>query len=395
MKKYSVVIVSPQVPKPEPTNAGERLIRELYFALEAQGHNPIFLAPFPRNGLADFYDVSAQFVQVEKTSLEKTVQKVLSPISTWTPNLIFFISMVRDKEARAILKRAKIIDLQWTSSVLLAPLIRLLNPSAQITGTFHDISEQRLKRRARTADSPLKSLAWRAQAAVSGRADGLVVRSLNQAIVLSEKDRLLVKCSPIQSDKVVSVIPPVYLDMGSLPARHPDLNQILFVGTMYRWENHQAVEWFIKDILPLVWAKKPDVKFTVVGQSPSSDLIKQAADPRITFTGFVEDLELYYAEASMVVAPLQLGSGVKFKTLDAILRSIPVVATSAGIEGIAKVEWASALAHSAESFAQRVLDVLDNYDAFTQKAHRAQQEALEVYSQEAYRKLIGEVYEQK
>lgn len=392
MKAYSTVIVSTEVPKPEPTSAGERLIRELYFALEAKGQSPVFLAPVPRNGYAKNYDVAAHFIPVDVHPAMRSLQKLLSPVSTWTPNLSFFFAMIADSKARTILRNAQIIDLQWTSNVLLAPLVRLLNPTAHLVGTFHDVAEQRLRRRAREERHPLKSAVWVAQAFASRRMDRVAIKSLDRAVVLSEKDRLLLKSFSAEFDKIIPVIPPVYLQSDSLVERKPNLNEILFVGTMYRWENHQAVEWFITDILPRIWVDKPGVHFTVVGESPSRDLLKLGEDPRITFTGFVDNVEPFYAAAGLVVAPIKLGSGVKFKTLDAILRAIPIVTTNAGVEGVANVGWVSAVAHTPESFAQRVIEVLDQYEKFASRADRARHDALITYSQKKYRKIIGEVY---
>ena len=48
----------------------------------------------------------------------------------------------------------------------------------------------------------------------------------------------------------------------------------------------------------------------------------------MTATGFVEDLTSELAGAHVAVAPLRQGAGVKFKTVEALLHGVPVVATS-------------------------------------------------------------------
>lgn len=392
MEKKKAVILTPEIPKTEPTSAGERLIRELYFALEAHDYEPVFVAPAPRNGYATEYDVRRYFVDVAEEGLQHGVAKIRTGVSTWTPNLEFCLALRQDKGAQKLLREAELIDLQWSASILLAPWIRSLNKSARIVGTYHDISEQRLKRRSSVEGHPLKSLAWKSQALVSRYADTLANRFLDRIVVLSEKDRSLLPVASKDHDKVLAVSPPVYFDAALPLAWEPAENNLLFVGTMYRWENHQAAQWFIQEILPLIWAKRPDVTFTVVGESPSSDLLDIGKDPRITFTGFVESVEPYYASAAAVVAPLQLGSGVKFKTLDAILRGIPVVATGVGVEGIAKVDWVSGMAHTPAGFAEQVLKVLDSPELYHLKAKESQAEALSFYSQESYREQIGLAY---
>ncbi|WP_326503540.1 glycosyltransferase [Rothia nasimurium] len=391
MSQYSVVILSHEVPKPEPTSAGERLIRELYFALREAGHTPIFLASVPRNGYAPAYDLPRYFVATGTRPLERAVAR-LTRSFTWIPNISFYMALMRDKQAMSLLQEAAVIDMQWSSNVLLAPLMRRINPTARLVGTFHDINEQRLKRRSASEPQPIKSSLWCAQAITSGLLEGLTTRFLDRTVVLSDKDRALLRAPKKVKDRVYTVIPPVYLDFSQPKLQRKPGHNVVFVGTMYRWENHQAVEWFIRQVLPLIWAKRPEIKFTVVGESPSHDLMKLGEDARIEFTGFVDDLEPIYAQATLLVSPIKLGSGVKFKTLDAILRGIPLVSTGAGIEGIAQVSWASALAESPQAFAEKVLAVLDDYETFAQKAGQSAVEASRVYSKEAYQGKIKEVY---
>ena len=51
-------------------------------------------------------------------------------------------------------------------------------------------------------------------------------------------------------------------------------------------------------------------------------------------TGYVDDLDPFYRDAFVFVAPLRLGAGLKFKVLDAMAYGLPVVATSVAAEGI-------------------------------------------------------------
>lgn len=386
--KYSVVIISNGVPKIEPTSAGERLIRELYFALKAVGHTPIIFSAQPLNGEAESYDVDHIFIQVNSSSRFTRIRNLYN---SWSPNIQLLNGIKANSEALSILQQARIVDLQWSSNLLLAPWIKRLSPQAQVIGTFHDISEQRFKRRSRSERNPVKALYWRALAAAASASENFYSRSLDTLVTLSDKDFHLLALGPGFRESCQVILPPVYTTRA-LPQRQADDLTILFVGTMYRWENHEAVEWFIREILPGIWKKKPRARLLVAGESPSADLVALGSDERIEFLGFVDDVEPLYARASLVVAPIRLGSGVKFKTLDAILRGIPVVSTSAGIEGIARVGWASQLANSADSFTQAVIDVLSNPGVYAEKAKVSCGEAKALYSSEAYRSRIAQVY---
>ncbi|WP_237242423.1 glycosyltransferase family 4 protein [Rothia nasimurium] len=388
---YSVVIISNCVPKTEPTSAGERLIRELYFALKEVGHTPIIFSSRPINKPEEFYDVDYIFLEVNSDSW---FQRIRNLYNSWSPNIQLLNAIKNNAEAINILQRARIIDLQWSSNLLLAPWVKKLNPHARVIGTFHDVSKQRFNRRAQSELVPLKSLYWRTLAIAACISENFYSKSLDTLVTLSEKDAKLLAIKPSRRESCQVILPPVYAKGTGAP-RQSDGVSILFVGTMYRWENHEAVQWFISEILPGVWEKIPEVRFVVAGESPSSDLVELGADERIEFLGFVDNLDPLYAQAAMVVSPIRLGSGVKFKTLDAILRGVPLVSTSAGIEGIARVEWAAKLANNANTFRQAVLDVLSNSEYYDEKAQKSRQEAEKIYSQETYRNRIAEVYGRK
>ncbi|MEX3631165.1 glycosyltransferase [Rothia sp. LK2492] len=389
IRGHSVVIISSQVPKTEPTSAGERLVGELCEALSSHGHTPLVIAPHPRNGLAQQYAVAHHFLNMDKSS---RIQKWRAPVGTWTPNLEFLLAVRNDSTVMKHLQSAEIIDMQWSTNIMLAPWLRRVNPSARLIGTYHDINEQRFKRRSAAETSAKKALVWSVQAEISRCFDTVSAGYLDTAIVLSAKDAGLLKTRQRDIGKVETILPPVYLGNSVPLARAARSKHLLFVGTMYRWENHQAVQWLIEKVLPLVWQKDPEVTLKVVGESPSADLLRLGQDPRIEFTGFLQEIEPAYAEATAVVAPIQLGSGVKFKTLDAILRAVPVIATVPGVEGIAQVSWASKIAHNPQGFARAILDVVGNPATYQAKADEACLEAKHIYSQQSYRARIGKIY---
>ena len=65
--------------------------------------------------------------------------------------------------------------------------------------------------------------------------------------------------------------------------------------------------------------------------------------------------------ATLVVAPLRLGSGTRIKILEAFAHRVPVVATSVGAAGLTVKDREHLLiADDPESFARACLELLDN-----------------------------------
>ena len=63
-------------------------------------------------------------------------------------------------------------------------------------------------------------------------------------------------------------------------------------------------------------------------------VIRALASPNVIFEGQTADLEAFYDELPVAIAPLRFGSGVKLKTVQALQHGIPFVSTNFGAEGV-------------------------------------------------------------
>lgn len=143
--------------------------------------------------------------------------------------------------------------------------------------------------------------------------------------------------------------------------RHRSLDGpcVLFVGAMDRSYNQEAVEWFLAQVWPRVRSAVPDAKFCIVGHAPPASLQARNGQDGVMVTGFVPDLAVWYARASVVVAPLRVAGGMLQKVLDAMAWGLPVVATSVSNHGIGATPAEHIeLADTPEVFAAKVITLL-------------------------------------
>jgi len=147
---------------------------------------------------------------------------------------------------------------------------------------------------------------------------------------------------------------------------HPDANlanrhDLVFVAGFAHPPNVDAAEWFVREVLPLVRRHRPQIHLDLVGSNPS-DEVKALHGDGVTVTGFVTDEELAarYASARVVVAPLRFGGGMKGKVIEAMRFGVPCVTTSVGVQGLEQTGGFLAAADTAEDFAERVLNLLDD-----------------------------------
>ena len=114
-------------------------------------------------------------------------------------------------------------------------------------------------------------------------------------------------------------------------SEHP---MILFTGQMDYRPNIEGVTWFADAILPQLRERVPQVRFAIVGRSPSPEVRALGERPGVAVTGEVPDVRPWLAAADVVVAPLKLARGIQNKVLEAMAMGRPVVASTAAAEGI-------------------------------------------------------------
>jgi glycosyltransferase involved in cell wall biosynthesis len=109
---------------------------------------------------------------------------------------------------------------------------------------------------------------------------------------------------------------------------------LIFIGKMDFRPNVDAVRWFTEAIWPRIQAKIPEARFLAVGQRPHRQLDHLRADPSVTLTGWVEQVDPYIRSATLYVVPLRMGSGTRLKLLEAMALGKAIVSTRIGAEGL-------------------------------------------------------------
>jgi sugar transferase (PEP-CTERM/EpsH1 system associated) len=213
------------------------------------------------------------------------------------------------------------------------------------------------------------------------RYEAQVCRAMDAVVAVSAADcRALQRIVPGVEVAVV----PNGVDIASFSVSstgHPaDKNKIrhmaslVFTGTMDFRPNIDAVTWFCQAILPLIKKEVFHVHFYVVGKSPPPEVRRLGDNPAVTVTGYVEDIRPYIAQSLIYVVPMRMGSGTKLKVLEAMAIGTPVIATSAGAEGIEVTPGEDILiADEPAAFAQQVIDLLNNAPLRQHLAQRGRQ----------------------
>jgi GT2 family glycosyltransferase/glycosyltransferase involved in cell wall biosynthesis len=115
------------------------------------------------------------------------------------------------------------------------------------------------------------------------------------------------------------------------PSSWSQRRHLLFLGAIHDpgSPNHDSLEWFVGQVLPLLEGRlPPDVRFTVAGfVRQGIDLSELGRNPRVDLLGPVEDLAALYDRHRVFIAPTRFAGGIPFKVHEAASYGLPVVAT--------------------------------------------------------------------
>jgi GT2 family glycosyltransferase len=146
---------------------------------------------------------------------------------------------------------------------------------------------------------------------------------------------------------------------------------MLFLGSFRHVPNVEALDWFLRRVLPKIRAAEPRARLVVIGSDPPPRHSLPGAEA-VELIGFVEDVREPLSRYSAFVCPILSGSGVRVKLLEAFAAGIPVVSTRLGAEGLAAEDGEiCALADDPEGFAERVVRLLQHPAKAAELAHRA------------------------
>jgi len=187
------------------------------------------------------------------------------------------------------------------------------------------------------------------------------VRKFHHVIAVSEHDRSLMEAW-VEGSRITVV--PTGVDLEQYKpdvSKSPASPMVMFVGAM-DWEpNIDAMEYFCRQIWPVVLARIPDAKLRIVGRNPGQR-VRALTAPSIEITGRVSSVAEHLHDASVVVVPLRIAGGTRLKIYEAMAAGKAVVSTSIGAEGLDVHDGRDiVLADDPDSFSDAVLTLLSDH----------------------------------
>ena len=224
----------------------------------------------------------------------------------------------------------------------------------------HNVETMIWRRHVEQARDPLREAYFSSQANRMEEWERRLCRAAARVIAVSKQDAETMR--KMFGVDAVSVPTGVDLDYFRRPPDTPRTADLVFVGSMDWLPNADGVNYFVREILPLIWMRKPDCTLAIVGRSPSPSMRALAKqDSRIQVTRTVPDVRPWLWGASVSIVPLRIGGGTRLKIYEAMAAGTATVSTSIGAEGLDVSHPANIrLADTPNEFAGQCLSLLED-----------------------------------
>jgi GT2 family glycosyltransferase len=186
---------------------------------------------------------------------------------------------------------------------------------------------------------------------------------------------------------------PLMSEFHGTEKTYAERRDICFLGGYRHPPNVDAVIWFITEVLPLIRAEEPEIRFIVAGAHAPEEIAALASE-HVIVTGMVPDLRDLFDPCRVFVCPLRVGAGVKGKVAAALSYGIPIVSTPIGIEGTEMVHEHNVLvAEDARAFAAATLRLYRDHWLWGWLSRNGQELVRETLSLEMGARVLNQAVE--
>lgn len=316
-------------------------------------------------------------IHIEKLNLFSSLLRVCFSVFSFLPfQTAYYNSPKAKKHFKSFVEKNN-IELCYFQFVRLAPFAKKIRRKKVLD--FQDTLSMNMKRRADNSGL-LQRVLFSIEAKRLARYESKMFEVFDALTIITDADRKLLK-SPRKEE--VHIIPNgVAESYFTYPQPKEKPYDILFSGAMSYAPNIDAAEYLIKEIMPLVWEKKPNVKIAIAGGGAPISLQKEANE-RIIMPGWVDDMKEYYSQTKIFIAPMRIGTGLQNKLLEAMAMNVACITSPLANQALkAKDKEEILIADNAKAYADCIIDLLDNEQLSSKIANAGKDYVFNEYSWE-------------
>ena len=331
-----LLFITPYLPSEKSGHAGAKLIYQNIISLSKL--HKVSLATFIDSNEENMLNILANNgIDVHPVNYPRNQKSILGKLVSGFRNIVpalsyligkepFFFAKYNKKRMRSLISQLlsnnnfDLIQVEYNVMHHYSDLFVNI-PSVLV---FHDISTklyERGKNLGIKTDRRLYNIAKKIEVGIANKFDSIVT--------LTEEDKLYL--INLGYKREICVIPPQINVVSNIDVSKKP-NTICFIGSYNRQPNVRAVEVLINDIFNNI---DFPVELNIAGKSLPKYLQKEIRNTEgINYLGFIDEIDEFIKTQMLMVAPIQLGAGLKMKIPHSLANGTPVITTPIGAEGI-------------------------------------------------------------
>jgi glycosyltransferase involved in cell wall biosynthesis len=257
----------------------------------------------------------------------------------------------------------------------------------------HDVDHLRLQRKLMVTEGFWKRHSMEKTISAVRTREVRAYSEFDKVFTLSKTDSILVE--KLAGIRGISEHLPVMVDCWKYVPKHEGKipSSIVFAGALDADFNVDALNFFCREVFPLIRSEVPETRLFIVGRRPPASVRRLSDGQRIVLSADVPDMAPYVSRCSVQVVPLRFGGGVRIRTLEGMAMGMPVVSTTVGADGITAVPGRDLLlADTVRDFAARVCEILRSPLLGRKLGERAREFVLAEHSESAVENRVIEMY---
>ena len=185
----------------------------------------------------------------------------------------------------------------------------------------------------------------------------LMLHYFDQLTIISEQDRDFIAHE--DSDRIHIIPNGVDTDFFS-PAEAEKDFELLFTGNMNYPPNIDCAVYLAEKVMPIINKTFPGARLLISGAQPSPR-VKSLASEQVVVGGWVSDIRESFKRSMIFLAPMQIGTGLQNKLLDAMAMGLPSITSPLANHALGAPEGDCILVgHSPQEIAELAIDLLRN-----------------------------------
>lgn len=201
----------------------------------------------------------------------------------------------------------------------------------------------------------------------------------NHHTIISKQDRSFI--SHPQRDQIVIIENGIGEEFSNYPANNSPQYDLVFTGNMNYPPNVESAVFLAEEVYPLLKADFPNLTLLLSGADPNQRVKELALKDKIMVTGWIDDIRTSYAAGKLFVAPLQIGTGLQNKLLEAMAMGRPSITTPLANNALNAVHNETILiASNATEFAEAIRTLLTDPELYDRLAQNGKTFVLKTFS---------------